>query len=249
MFRHTRIPQMPTSRVGRFALVGVGGLVIQMIVLDLLTRVAALDYRAATVLAVEAAVLHNFAWHERWTWRVPHGSGSRLVRAARFHTATALLSIVGNLCLMSLLVGHLGWPVLLANVVAVTILGVANFQTADLWVFRHRRGEVPAATTTPVGRSAARRDTGTPVTVAVGSPLVIPGPAFAGPPPETVSAWTRYVAMTERRITPELGDGRRFLTMYFEAGRSQRDRQRLQNGSVLIKQVATGGSEAGSIDV
>ena len=107
MYQHIRIRQLP-SRMGRFALVGLGGLVIQMIALDVLTRVAALDYRAATVLAVEAAILHNFVWHERWTWQVPPGAGGRLARAARFHTATALLSIVGNLVLMSLCVGLLG---------------------------------------------------------------------------------------------------------------------------------------------
>ena len=114
MLQHIRTPDT-SSRVGRFALVGLGGLVIQMIVLDLLTRVAALDYRAATVLAVEAAVLHNFVWHERWTWRVPKGAGSRLTRAVRFHSTTAVLSIVGNVVLMSLFVEALGWPVLLGE--------------------------------------------------------------------------------------------------------------------------------------
>lgn len=123
------------SRVGRFALVGLGGLVVQMFVLEQLTRLTALDYRVAAILAVEAAVLHNFAWHERWTWRVPKGVGSRLTRAARFHSTTALLSIVGNVVLMSFFVEVLGWPVLLANLAAVAMLGIANFLAADSWVF------------------------------------------------------------------------------------------------------------------
>ena len=84
---------------------------------------------------------------------------------------------------------------------------------------------------------------------AAGFLLVVAGPAFAGPPAVTLTAWTRYVAMTERRINTELEDGRRFLAMDFEAGRSLKDRRRLQNGEVLIEQVATGGAEAGSIDV
>jgi putative flippase GtrA len=46
-----------TARVARFALVGLGGFVVQLGVLDALTRLIALDYRAATVLAVEAAIL------------------------------------------------------------------------------------------------------------------------------------------------------------------------------------------------
>jgi putative flippase GtrA len=120
----------------RFALVAMGGFVIQLVVLDALTRFAALDYRAATAVAVEAAVLNNFVWHERWTWRETSRTGSRLTRVVRYHTATALLSIGGNLGLMWCFVELLGWPVLVANIVAVAVLGVAGFCVADRWVFR-----------------------------------------------------------------------------------------------------------------
>ena len=85
--------------------------------------------------------------------------------------------------------------------------------------------------------------------VAAGVLLTIAGPVFAGPPAETVVAWNRYVAMTERRIDAELADGRRFLAMDFETGRGERERSRLQNGQPLIEPVASEGAEAGSVDV
>ena len=237
------------GRAGRFVLVALGGFVIQLIVLDVLTRLAALDYRAATALAVEAAVLHNFIWHEWWTWRMPSRTGSRLVRAARFHAATALLSIGGNLVLMSCFVELLGWPVLVANIVAVAVLGVANFRAADRWVFRtDPRGRRANSTLLGAGLSASHAPR-TAVVVAIALLLVPARPALAGPPPEAAAAWDRYVATTERRISAELGDRRRFLAMDFEAGRTPRDRQRLLNGEVLVEQVATGGAQAGSIDV
>ena len=44
--------------------------------------------------------------------------------------------ILGNVVLMSLFVEVLGWPVLLANLAAVAILGITNFHAADRWVFR-----------------------------------------------------------------------------------------------------------------
>lgn len=72
------------GRAGRFALVALGGLVIQLALLHVLTRFASLDYRAATTLAVEAAVINNFVWHERWTWGMPSRTGSRTARAVRF---------------------------------------------------------------------------------------------------------------------------------------------------------------------
>ena len=34
------------------------------------------NYLMATLVAVEAAILSNFVWHYRWTWRDRSGSGS-----------------------------------------------------------------------------------------------------------------------------------------------------------------------------
>ena len=52
-----------------FNFVGAGGIVVQLTVLHFLIHHLRLHYLPATALAVEAAVLHNFIWHERWTWK------------------------------------------------------------------------------------------------------------------------------------------------------------------------------------
>ena len=52
----------------KFNLVGAIGIVVQLAVLGILNGILKLDYLPATALAVEAAVLHNFLWHERFTW-------------------------------------------------------------------------------------------------------------------------------------------------------------------------------------
>lgn len=236
------------SRFGRFALVGLGGLVVQVLVLEALTRLTVLDYRAAAVMAVEAAVLHNFVWHERWTWKVAKGVGSCLRRAARFHSTTALLSIPGNVLLMTLFVEALGWPVLLANLAAVAILGIANFHAANSWVFREREREAPGERIVRGNRRAAARRCGIAVTAGAGLSLTTAGAVFAGPPVETVAAWDRHVALTERRIDAELADGRRFLTMDFETTRAASWRK-LQSGNILIEQAASEGKEAGSFEI
>jgi len=232
----TSTRRQPT-KVERFVLVGLGGFLVQTAVLAALTELTPLHYLVATALAVEAAVLHNFVWHERWTWRTPSGTGGAWQRVLRFHAATALLSVLGNLGLMWIFTGLLRWPALVANLVAVVLLSLANFRAADRWVFRARR-----FVTAPNG--------GRSVVTAAGLLLVVAGPAFAGPPSaETVAAWNTYVAAAERRIDRELNDGRRFLAMDFDAARGSRDRRRVLRGEVLVEQVETGGSDAGSIDV
>ncbi len=53
---------------------------------------------AASLLAVEAAVLHNFPLHRAWTWRdrpVP-SFGVELRRLARFHLSNGGTSFLGH---------------------------------------------------------------------------------------------------------------------------------------------------------
>jgi putative flippase GtrA len=113
--------------------VGAGGFVVQLLALYGLA--AALPYPLATALAVEAAILHNFLWHERWTWADRPASSRRLARFVRFNGSTALISMAGNVALMWLFVGRLHLPVLAANLLAVLTLSVVNFVCADRLVF------------------------------------------------------------------------------------------------------------------
>ena len=119
----------------RFNGVGLGGFVLQLLVLSLLVRLG-LHYLAATALAVETAVLHNFFWHERWTWRDrPVRGRARLARLGRFHLLNGVVSIVGNLALMRLLVGEIGLPPLPANLIAVLACAIVNYFASDRIVF------------------------------------------------------------------------------------------------------------------
>jgi len=53
----------------KFNMVGGMGIGVQMLVLMALKTGLGLDYLVATLLAVEGAIVHNFLWHERFTWR------------------------------------------------------------------------------------------------------------------------------------------------------------------------------------
>jgi putative flippase GtrA len=93
-------------------------------------------YLWATALAVETAVLHNFYWHERWTWADRRGSWTQtLVRLLRFNLTTGTLSIVSNVVLMRLLAGWLGLHYLAANLIAIAVTSVANFLLSEFFVF------------------------------------------------------------------------------------------------------------------
>jgi putative flippase GtrA len=121
----------------KFNAVGILGAGVQLAVLWLLVRFG-LHYLFATGLAVETAVLHNYAWHVRWTWADrPEGRG--WIRLWRFHLANGFVSILSNLALMRVFAGWLGIPVLGANVLAIALTSVVNFLLGDRWVFLPKR--------------------------------------------------------------------------------------------------------------
>lgn len=133
---------MDDSEIARwlkFNGVGAIGVAVQLAALALLTRIR-IDYLVATSLAVECAVLHNFAWHERYTWRDRRVPGLRVMRLVSFHVTNGAVSMVGNLAIMWLLVGRARVPLLIANVVSIAVCSTVNYALSDRVVFRRTGG-------------------------------------------------------------------------------------------------------------
>jgi putative flippase GtrA len=103
--------------------------------LSILSEFLGIHYLVATFIAVEIAIIHNFLWHERWTWKDRQATGT-IRRLTRFNLTTGLVSLVGNLALMPLLVQVFRLGVLPANVIAIVFCSLANFLLADRVVFR-----------------------------------------------------------------------------------------------------------------
>ena len=121
----------------KFNAVGAAGICVQLGTLALLTYGLKLNYLAATALAVEAAIVHNFFWHERFTWsdRSPQKSTCRRTRFLKFNLSNGANSILVNLFLMKLLVQGAGVPYLIANLISITAGSLVNFLIADRLVF------------------------------------------------------------------------------------------------------------------
>ena len=163
-----------SSRWLAFNAVGLTGVLVQLAVLAALTRGAGLDVPVATLVAVEAAVLHNFFWHQRWTWRDRPAAGRREVagRLVRFHAANGFVSFVGNIAITSWLAG-LGLEPVLANLIAIIACSLVNFAAGDLLVFR-----------------------ATAVFLLVAAATAVPVSAQS---PEALKGWQTYIARVEQR--------------------------------------------------
>lgn len=166
-----------------FNAVGALGVGLQLAILTTLVHIAGLHYLAATVVAVEATILHNFFWHQRWTWKDrPAGSQTALAwRLARFNILNGGISLAGNLLVMAVLTGVAGVEPAVANLAAIALCSLANFAASETVVFN-------------VAGVAA-------LVVLLGAPAT----AWAGPSAATASAWKTYETNVESRYVSAAG--------------------------------------------
>jgi putative flippase GtrA len=128
----------------KFNVVGGIGILVQFAALFFLKSVMHFNYLFATAVAVEAAVVHNFVWHEQFTWAdrtTPDRTESwrrSLPRLLRFNLSNGAVSILGNLALMKVMVGQGHMNYLLANAIAIVLCSLANFLVSETWVFEER---------------------------------------------------------------------------------------------------------------
>ena len=185
---------MPRRRdgdaVAPFLIAGLIGFLVQVAAIALLVSFTSMHYLIATIVAVEVAILINFAWHERWTWRdrPAMNERERWVRLARFNAMTGLTSIAGSVIVAVVLVELLSLSPIAANIISVIALGGLNFAGANTLVFR-------------AGVAAAM--------------LSIASVSFASDEaklqPKTAQGFAKYVAAVEARRAKEIANHEPFL--------------------------------------
>jgi putative flippase GtrA len=165
--------------------VGVLGFGVQLGVLAALLAWTDWHYTLATALAVEAAVLHNFVWHQRCTWRDREAAGTTSVldRLWRFHLLNGAISLIGNVAIVWLLAGKAGLHPLPANAIAVIACSVVNFAGSEVLVFRTATIALLALLAAP------------PLRAATPSELTA-----AELTPPTLAAWQKYERAVDERF-------------------------------------------------
>jgi putative flippase GtrA len=210
----------------RFNGVGAMGMAVQLGTLAALTYGAGIHYLIATAIAVEAAVLHNFLWHQRWTWRDrPSGAVETARRLARFHALNGAISIAGNLAVMAVLAGGVGVSPIAANALAIAVCSVVNFFASEVLVFRTAAAVVLMLVIAPDA----------PRTVAAAD-------LVATLQPHTVAAWRAYEQQVDARYQKLAAGGTFFV--HDELGKGSAWRQTARSGSVAMMELNAPGPGA-----
>lgn len=119
-------------RLIRFHIVGLAGAFLQLGALSLLHDGLGLHHLLATALAVEFALLHNYCWHRKWTWRERQAG---IESWLRFQFTTGLISLGGNLAGTQIFASMFAIPPLAANLLVICSMWGVNFLLADRYVF------------------------------------------------------------------------------------------------------------------
>ena len=202
------------GRVPAFVAVGAIGFLLQLGSLAFLTMVAGWPYGPATASAVQLAVIHNFLWHERWTWRdrtIPlaagpqpgstfdrlsstpsfvEGSVSDCVRLSR-DGAIARFARYQITTGATSIVGNLLCTLMLVEMMGIPVLAANVAAVMAMSIANFLVSDRWVFAQRAVGVAAA-------LAIVSASPA-----SGAEPKPDTVAAWNRYVADTEARLAPD----------------------------------------------
>ncbi|MEU4892442.1 GtrA family protein [Streptomyces sp. NPDC044780] len=117
----------------RFAVVGGGGVLVNTVVLFVLYHWAGLPLLAASSIAVEIAVVHNYLLNDRWTFAVRTPSLRRFIK----FNVTVLGGLAVNVFIVWSLV-RAGMHLLMANCLGIAAAFAVNFASSTGWVWGRR---------------------------------------------------------------------------------------------------------------
>jgi len=119
---------------GKFAIVGLSGVVVNQGCLMLLMSLAGLGLKWAGAIAIELSILNNFFLNNSWTWkdRRRHRFINRFIR---YHVV-ALISGISNYVIL-LVLNNEGLHYSVANLIGIGAAMVLNFFLNHFWTFEY----------------------------------------------------------------------------------------------------------------
>ena len=126
----------PIGRFLRFGVVGLTGVLVDFLVLGICSQIMGFSLAEtktnlgqsqiliSKIIAVEVAILNNFIWNDRWTFR-DRGTGTWWMRFLKFNLACTIGAVI-NIALLLVLV-KLGMNLWLANLIAIGVSTAWNY--------------------------------------------------------------------------------------------------------------------------
>jgi len=116
------------TKIFRFGLVGLSGILVNMGLLYALTEIAGLYYLVSAAIAIEVSIVNNFVWNDIWTFKSARDLrlGRRIQRFLSFQ-AVSMGGLVINIAVLYLLASVAGVYYLVANLVGIFVAFAWNY--------------------------------------------------------------------------------------------------------------------------
>lgn len=125
------------KRILSFQFIGWIGTAINLAVLWFCYDVLSWPLLVSGALAIEIAIIHNFAWYYFWTWndRVAFTVRNFITLFARYNIFTAAIDFVIRLGILWILTEYFGVHYLISDVIGMFIAPILKYITNDAYIF------------------------------------------------------------------------------------------------------------------
>lgn len=135
MINVLRIRFQKSEEFIRFCIVGASGVLVNLGIYILLTRLFGIRLEIASPIAIETSILSNFALNHIFTFRKRQTETRLITKLARFHIASGLAGATNYLVLLGLV--HLAglWDIL-ANLAGIAVGTLINYYINSRWTWK-----------------------------------------------------------------------------------------------------------------
>ena len=123
------------TRIIKFALVGLSGILVNMGLLYLLSEQFHIYYLVASILTIELSIISNFSLNDLWTWS-DRKKKKLYHRFFQYHISVGLTAIFVNWLLLLILTEVFGIYYLVSNLIGIGCGTLFNYILNDVWTFK-----------------------------------------------------------------------------------------------------------------
>lgn len=128
------------GRFTRFGLVGASGVIVNFLVLAVAIEAFSVHHLVAGAMATECAIMTNFTFNDRWTFRDINTSRSWFVRLLRYHSV-AVGGLLISVTVLAAMIDGVGLPYPVANSVGIGAAMLWNYSGSSRFAWsNHPRG-------------------------------------------------------------------------------------------------------------
>jgi dolichol-phosphate mannosyltransferase len=119
-------------RILKFGFVGFLGILVNMGILYILTEIFGIYYLISGIFAVELSILHNFLWHNFWTFK---DRENNFINSLIKYNLSCLISLVINVLVLYVLTQYFGIYYLISNFIGIVCGFLTNFLLSNHWAW------------------------------------------------------------------------------------------------------------------